>query len=480
MIDLTLPEHENTNEPLYKQLYHRIRGLIHSHELVDGARLPSVRSLRLQLNISKITIETAYQQLLAEGYIFSKPRSGYYVMNPQLPPLSSSAASAGIQTVCKTQQAEPDRSAIPIMIDFHPAAVDGSAFPARSWQKAIGETLTNNPMLLHHYGDPQGEFELRSALSRYLKHARSVVCTPEQIVIGSGIPYSIQVLCKLLDGNPLVAVEDPGYPPVKDTFLDNGLPTMAVPVHEYGISIDELERSEAGIVYVTPSHQFPTGVTMPYAARQQLLQWGHNRSACIIEDDYDGEFFYSGRPLSSMHSLGRNESVVYIGTFSKVFSPALRLNYMVLPLKMLPKLQEVKHLLSAPSRVDQLAMHLFMEQGDWHRHIRRMRSLYRKKRRSFIRLLHEQFGHHIAISGINAGLHIEVTLKTGSCGTQDFIESAAKEGMRVYGFQPAPEQTSPAHAENPKVYLGFGGIPMEDMERSVTLLWKAWSALLNN
>lgn len=489
MIEISLPG--NSSGPLYMQLYRHIRELIHEETLKDGTPLPSVRSLQLQTNLSKITIETAYQMLQAEGYVISKPRSGFYVVNPYslnsaLSEPESSRLSSEIPLLVtkEVSVSSESTSTNTSTIDFHPATVDYDSFPTRSWRNMLSEALSTNSLSPHHYGDPQGEYGLRMNIAHYLKNSRGVICTPEQIVVGSGIQYSVHILTKLLDDLSTVAFEDPGYSPVRDTFIGNGFTILPVPVLDKGLSISDLEKLETNAVYVTPSHQFPTGSIMPFTVRQQLLNWAYSRNAYIIEDDYDGEFRYSSRPVPSLQGIDRRGAVIYIGTFSKVFSPGLRMNYMVLPLPLSNKLASMEHVLSCSSRIDQLAMQLFMERGHWYKHIRRMRNVYRKKHRDFLRLIHEHFANQIQIMGESAGLHLELTVNA-DCSVEELVKLAAGEGVRVYGFQKmwlnSEEMVRTRGTNgigNPKIYLGFGGTNLEDMQLGIQRLKKAWASVL--
>jgi len=464
MFDISLPDSPHT--PLYLQLYMYFRNQIRSGRLTHGTRLPSVRSLCLQLNISKITIETAYQMLLADGYVTSIPRSGYYAYLP------------GLETAQSFPSAEQSEDVLPdrhIHVDFHPATVDSDAFPVQSWKSSISEVFAQHNDTLHRYGDPRGEYEFRAVLAQYLEHSRGVVCSPEQIVVCTGINPSIQLLARLFDERSKIAFEDPGYAPVRATFSANGFDIVPISIEDEGIRMAELERTDARMAYVTPSHQFPTGGTLPLSARQLLLQWAYQRSAYIIEDDYDGEFRYSDRPIPSLQGLDRHGAVIYIGTFSKVFTSAIRMNYIVLPIELARKLNTVEYALNPPSRIDQLAMKVFIERGFWYRHIRRMRNLYRKKRLLFVQLLQEYLGDSVQIRGQNAGLHLEITVKS-SCSKEQLIGSAAAKGVRVYGMEQMWMRGSPG--EERKIYLGYGGVKLADMERGIRLLKQAWADVL--
>ncbi|MFC5702598.1 PLP-dependent aminotransferase family protein [Cohnella faecalis] len=471
MLNLNLTAH--SSQPQYMQLYTQIRDQIRSGGVPYGSRLPSVRSLRLQMNISKSTIETAYQILLTEGYAVSKPRSGLYVANPlgvkPYRPSKDSGSAPG-----EHPHSPPSPTSEPFSIDFRPSAIDEHSFPVRIWRKMLHDALDRSPDKICKYGDPQGEHSFRSVLAEYLRNSRGVVCTPEQIVIGTGIRYCIGVLSKLLTGIGPVAFEEPGYAPVREHLISNGFQIAPIPVVDQGISVEELDNSPAQAVYVTPSHQFPTGRVIPYPERELLLQWARKRNAYIIEDDYDGEFRYFVKPIPSLQGLDRDGRVIYVGTFSKAFTPALRMNYMVLPLELVDKMKNVQYLLDGPSRIDQWAMESFMEQGHWYRHIRRMRKIYGKRHHRFIETIRAHFGDRVQITGHNAGLHIQLTVKTRQ-PSEALVRLAAEEGVRVYDL---PEMwMKPHRSEHPQIYLGFGGMDENGIDKGARLLRKAWEGI---
>lgn len=472
MLNLTLSG--ESHHPLYMQLYSQIRNQIRSGIITDGIRLPSVRSLQLQLNISKTTIETAYQMLLAEGYAVSKPRSGLYAVNPHgikpsLPPNDPSNLDSVDSIATPTPQN--------CLIDFKTSAVDEPTFPIRTWRRMLQSALENSAENLCQYGDPQGEYSFRNVLAEYLRKSRGVVCLPEQIVIGSGIQYSIGILAKLFSNRHHIAFEEPGFAPVREQFKQNGFHLTPISIQDRGLSLEELDNSEAQAVYVTPSHQFPTGSVIPYTEREYLLNWARSRNAYIIEDDYDGEYRYFGKPFPSLQGLDRDGRVIYVGTFSKVFTPALRMNYMVLPMELLKKMRSMHYLLDSPSRIEQWAMQSFIEQGHWYRHIRRMRNTYRKKHHRFIELILTNFADQVEITGHSAGLHIQVTIKTRQ-PAEVLMKLAADEGVRVYDFHEM--WMKPNHSGYPQIYMGFGGISERDMEIGIQLLRKAWRGIVDH
>ncbi|WP_210365999.1 PLP-dependent aminotransferase family protein [Bacillus sp. REN3] len=475
MFEILLATEEQNDAPLYLQIYKQFRTQIRNGNISDGSRLPSIRSLQSQLNISKTPIETAYQMLIAEGYVISKDRSGLYAVNTEeSPPLvkqrnsrrdSPGSLLLGLQTAKKTWK-----------IDFDPSAVDKEMFPIRIWKKTLNHILEDFFRSIGEYGDMQGEASLRAELATYLRNSRGVICSPGQIIIGSGISYSIGILSKLLTDVKLVGMEEPGFEPVREQFRLNDFEVVPIPIQDGPFPVEKLDESKAQMVYVTPSHQFPTGKVMPYAEREQLLNWAYSKQGYIVEDDYDGEFRYIGKPIPSLQSLDQHGRVIYIGTFSKAFSPAFRMNYMVLPMELAEKLETIRHLLACPSRVDQWAMSSFIEQGHWYRHIRRMRNVYRKKHRRLIELIQVHFNEKCIITGHSAGLHIQLTVRT-KLSAAELLQLAKEREVKVYDFRQMWIKEKPA--EYPNIYLGFGGISEEEMETGILLLKEAWSGILD-
>ena len=474
MFDILLPE--RSEQPLYQQLYIQIRDQIRNGNLADGMRLPSVRALQVQLNISKTPIETAYQMLTAEGYVVSRPRSGLYVANPYKNVTASIPNTEVYDVSRKTppKPKSPDSVKQAGFIDFDPTALDHETFPIRTWNTMLKEALENHANMIGKYGDPQGEHGLRVVVADYLRNSRGVICSPEQIVIGVGMAYSIGILSKLLKDTRRIAFEEPGYSLVRDQFMLNSCEILPIPVDDKGISLTDLESSTAQMVYVTPSHQFPTGCITPYPERERLLEWAIANHAYIIEDDYDGEFRYLGKPIPSLQGLDSSGRVIYIGTFSKALTPALRMNYMVLPPKLIERLLSMTHeVVYAPSRVEQWAMQSFIEQGHWYRHIRKVRNLYRNRHHYLITLIQNHLGRHVEITGQNAGLHIQLVVKKHQT-SEELVDSAAEVGVKVYDLRKMWMEMNQDPAQYPNLYLGFAGLSMADMETGIRLLQKAW------
>ncbi|OZB98574.1 PLP-dependent aminotransferase family protein [Paenibacillus sp. XY044] len=475
MFDLLLPE--QSGSPLYLQIYHLIREQIRSGKVAAGTRLPSVRALQQQLHISKTPVETAYHMLVVEGYALNKPKSGFYVVNPNF--------ARNIETSSPAQRMQPNHT-LPGFHDFHellpeegmdwidfnPTLVDGDSFPMRTWNKMLKEAAQLKTAQLGQYGDSSGEPGLRGAISEYLAHSRGVICSPEQVIVGSGMSYSIGILVKLLDGARRVAFEEPGFDLVRNLLNGYGWETVPIPVGGHGLLVDALSNDHFQAVYVTPSHQFPTGGIMPYSQRVRLLAWAEMAGAYILEDDYDGEFRYQGKPIPSLQGLDNQGRVIYIGTFSKTLSPALRINYMVVPPSLQNNLSKLHpDQLYAPSRLEQWALEKFMRDGHWYKHLRKTRNLYRKKHHHLIDLIRIHLGEHVQITGQHAGLHLQLSVHRQGAA-QELIQLAEKQRVRVYDFRSMWAQHP--DPDFPVVYLGFAGLPLSVMEEGILRLKTAW------
>ncbi|MGG3885305.1 PLP-dependent aminotransferase family protein [Brevibacillus panacihumi] len=457
------------SEPLYLQLYRYFSLEIREQRLPSGTRLPSVRTLSDFLQVSKTTVESAYHQLLAEGYIESRERSGFFVVD-----------ATWYGPVLQKKRREPESSlpaAVPVQYNFHQASIDPDHFPFALWKKYSNQCMREENKELLRYGDRQGEPELRLELARYLRQARGVQASPEQIVIGAGTQVMITLLGYLFGlRGQAVAMEEPGYQGVRKVFLNLGFDVKPIPLEADGIHIEKLRESGAGLVYITPSHQDPTGIVMPYAKRLRLLQWAAQTESYIIEDDYDGEFRYHGRPIPSLRGLDAAGRVIYMGTFSKSLLPAIRISYMVLPPSLLALYHE--HLAEydqTASRIHQQTLALFMKTGDWERHIRKMRTLYKKKHDALLHLLREEMGEAIRITGQDAGISVMVEVRS-RCDAQTLTELAAAAGIRVYPTD--HKWMRLIDHDFPSFQFGFGGQTIEEMEAGIRLLGEVWRPTL--
>lgn len=453
----------NNNDPLplYQQLYRQMRDHILSGQLPADARLPSVRELAQELAASRNTVDTAYQELLAEGYIYSKKRSGYFVSS-----LEHEAASPSLSRQARRIE-RPAPPGIPCRFDFHPARLDPRSFPTALWRQCLLQALRGSGQALTEYGAPQGDMELRRQLQQYLERSRGVVCDPEQIVVCAGLQQSLEIVAQLLRTNhAALAVEAPGYHLPRAVFANHGYRIAPIPVTPQGLDVEALKASGAALAYVTPSHQLPLGYVMPIARRLQLLEWSEHGNNMILEDDYDSELRYHGRPIPSLQGLRPQGRIAYFGTFSKTLSPALRLSYLVLPPTLLSDYQRrfAAYFCTVPL-LEQRTMAAFMAQGHWERHVRRMRTLYRQKHDAMLAAIARHFGNATVI-GLGAGLHVVVELVSAPT-ERALLQRAAENGIRLFPFSAF---YSTNEDETNRLILGFGGLSAGEIEAGITLL----------
>ena len=459
LLFLTLDKEDE--RPLYEQLYLNIKQAIIRQDIPTGTKLPSKRQLSDFLNISQTTIELAYGQLLAEGYIISRPRVGYFAEAiDELPYVEKEMPSA----------VALDDGPASYRFDFSPGKIDEDGFPFHLWRKYAKDIYDEASKQLLQPGHAQGEYALRSEIARYLYESRGIQCLPEQIVIGSGTEQLLPMILRLFNKDDRIAFENPGYSAIPHAHIQGR--AVPVGVDEDGLLVDELEKSDANLVYITPSHQFPTGAVLSATRRAQLLKWAaQKQSRYIIEDDYDSEFRYIGKPIPALQGLDKGDRVIYMSTFSKSFMPSLRVAYFVLPLSLLPKYREVFSYYSATvPRFDQHLLANFMRDGHFSKHLNRMRKIYRKKHDKLIAILS---GHYpaVRVSGDSAGMHVLLSVPHTET-EKELLAHARRERLHI---QPLTRyMMKPVAYEHPTFILGFGGIPIKDLEEALHALMKAF------
>ena len=468
MFTLALSLDPKGRTPMYEQLYAAMADAIREGALRHGEKLPSKRTLCAQLGVSRSTVETACELLLAEGYVESRPRSGYYVAEYQ-----TVAATQG-KVLCVPREATENRDRFlnaenrPLLPSLSTSAVDVSLFPYASWAKLYKEVVYNSPELLQR-GDPQGEAALREALVRLLSEYRGVRCAPEQLVVGSGMETLLDQLITIFGPEAVYAMEDPGYPALERSLRARGRELRFVPMDSAGMDADALETSGAGVAYLTPSHQFPLGITMPASRRSRLLRWAAEREGWIVEDDYDSEFRYGGRPISSMQGMDRHGRVIYAGTFSRSLAPAIRLAYMVLPPALLPRWEAVYgRQQPTVSRYEQTVMARFLDGGFYARYIRRVGKLYADRRAALLEALSGIEG--LTVSGADGGIHLLVTLPRLS--EAELLRRAAEAGLPLRGLS---EFCHRVPAEPSTLVLGYGGLATKEIPALTERLKTAWA-----
>ena len=465
MNDLAISLDAGLAVPLYEQIYTYIKKEIQSGGLPFRERLPSTRKLAKYLQVSRTTVDMAYEQLVSEGYIEAEPYRGYFVCELEgLYHLEPEKVRPQ-----KTKGAEPPKYGY----DFSPNGVDAASFPQNTWRKLSKSVLLEEESQLFQLGDPQGEEGLRRTIAQYLRQARGVNASPEQIVIGAGNDFLLLLLCSMLGSGQRIAMETPTYRKAYDLFRSLSNEVRVVELDEAGMRVDALAQTDAQIAYVMPSHQYPLGIVMPVKRRMQLLEWAERAPGrYIIEDDYDSEFRYKGKPIPALQGYDRSDRVIYIGTFSKSIAPAIRVSYMVLPAVLLELYRRRGRAISCTvSRVDQRMIAAFLRDGYFERHLNKMRAVYKSRHDVLLEEL-RAFRCVSRISGEHAGVHILLTFTNGM-SEEEALRRAAAQGVRVYGLSRyfIGESTPPAEAT---VILGYANLPEEEIRAAAARLRAAW------
>jgi GntR family transcriptional regulator/MocR family aminotransferase len=475
---------------LYQQLYRSLRRAILAGQLAPGVRLPATRTLARELGVSRNTVLIAYEQLLAEGYAVGQAGSGTYVASalpdamlttaqtlPEVVPASPSAMPrlsaygqhAALHWPVLAPGQEPHRAAV--RYDFRYGLPAVEEFPHDTWRRLLARRARSASVRSLRYGPPEGYEPLREAIADYLRRSRAVVCEPEQILIVNGSQQALDLAARvLLDPGDWVVIEEPHYQGARQVFLAAGARLLTSVVDADGLDVSDLPRAAASarLAYVTPSHQFPTGAIMSLARRLALLAWAERADAYVLEDDYDSEYRYEGRPVEAVQGLDRSGRVIYVGTFSKVLFPALRLGYMVLPKPLLQPFLAAKWLTDRhTSTLEQEMLTDFIREGHFERHLRRSRMRNAARRSTLLEALATYLGSRIAISGANAGIHLLVWLHgTRPDHIDELINRAARAGVGLYSVMPY-YLTPPCRAG---LLLGYGAMTEDDIRAGIQRL----------
>lgn len=462
-VDITPFIKKEDANPIYLQLYQYFREHIENGQLTAGTKLPSIRQLSQTTNISKNTVEIAYQQLVAEGYVEGREKKGLFVL--KLDDFHFIDLQGSPHPPMKNESAIHEEKTV---IDFQYGDIDLEHFPHKTWKKCLVNAFENPTQEVFSYGNKKGHYGLRSEIAHYLYQARGVKCSPGQVILTAGTQTAIQLVCQLLSlRNNKVAMENPGYDGVRRVFESHHCKIKPISLEEDGINMDELEKSSALCAYVTPSHQFPLGMVLPIQKRIKLLQWAEKNSSYIIEDDYDGEFRYQGQPIPSLKSLDMNGNVIYLGTFSKAFLPAARVSYLVLPEKLLKRFQsEFSFYNQSVSPLIQEALFQFMKDGHFSRHIRKMRKIYQSKQKVLLAAIDLYLEEKVKVIGQKAGLHL--LLEFNKVDTRKLVKQAEKLGVRIY----LTEQYwyNDGLNSSQQIIIGYGGLTEEFVQNGIQKL----------
>lgn len=462
--------------PLYQQVYQQIREQILQGVLGPGQRLPSSRTLANCYRVGRVTVTTAYDQLLAEGYVQSQTGAGTFVADdlpllepiplPFLPSLSHWAQHLGHVVI----ERDGEGGTRP-QIDFGFGRSFPHLFPYDIWRRLLNRYLSTDDSMLSRYGSTAGFEPLRQAIAEYLARQRGVLCKPEQVVVVNGGQQALDILTRLfLNPGDEVLVESPGYPDAWELFRMNGARLHPLPVDEHGFPAHQIPRDcPARLAFVTPTNQFPQGGAMPLERRLALLHWAKENDALIVEDDYDGELRYHGHPLAALQGLDSTGHVVYLGTFSKVLFPALRLAYVVLPPALLKPFLQMKAVVDrgAPT-LTQAAVSDFITEGHFEKHLNHLRKAYGKRREILIQALQTYVNVPLRYAQEEAGLHVMVYLPPGM-DEEQVVRYAAAHGVGVYPgsiyhlLRPSP----------PSILLGFSGLDETEIQEGIRRLSQA-------
>ncbi len=463
MIELMIDLDGGAKAPLYEKIYEHIKNEIVDGKISQGEKLPSTRLLAKNLSVSRSTVEMAYDQLFAEGYIESRPCSGYYVCDiRELYQLERPQKAV--------KQAKSDEQRIEHhYIDFSPDAIDTMHFPYNIWRKIHKNVLLDDREELLFSGDGQGDWGLRSEIVKYLHQARGVNCEPAQVVIGAGNEYLEILLAQLVGTGKKVLMDDPTYMQAYRTFCNIGYEVAALPVDENGMALEQIEKVEPDMIYVMPSHQFPLGSVMNLKKRLELLKWaseGENRY--IIEDDHDSEYRYRGKPIPSLQSIDHDGKVIYLGTFSKSIAPSLRISYMVLPDRLMQEYHKTCGFYSTTvPKVQQEVLREFIGEGHFGRHLNKMRAIYKNKH-DFLAAELKSCKWVKSVRGDHAGLHVLVEVDT-KLTESELCNKALTAGVKITGISQHYIQ-KPMQMKYPVILLGYGKLSEKEIKEGLEIL----------
>lgn len=440
--------------PLYQQLYLSLKAAMEGGRLKQGERMPSIRKFSEDLGVSRTTVEGAYQQLCVEGYLKSEPKRGYFVLAGEQPPSHPRRPSLA-----------PPPSRESFRYNLGTDCADGENADLKIWKRHVRDVL-NRKELIVSYGDHQGEKALRQALSQYASRARGVSAGADELGVGAGSQPLLYLLCGLA-GERRVAIEERGFAQAEQVFSDCGMEVLRLPSDQNGLNPEALLACGARLAYVSPSSPVSSGSAMPTSRRFQLLAWAQQTGGILVEDDYNGELRYNARPIPAMQGMAGGERVAYLGSFSKLLLPSVRVGYMALPPALLPLYRaRAQNYNQTASKIEQLALAAYISSGQMERRLRRLRKLYAAKSQQMGRCLAQ------ALPGMPFTLRetaLYYSLPVPEALAQPMCQAAARHGLRV-----RPRRSG----LGPSLALSFSGLPLEDIPQAIGLLGEAWASFL--
>lgn len=482
---LTYSFEDRADEPLYEFLYNQIKNDIKSNKIKQGEKLPSKRALAKHLDISTITVENAYSQLVAEGYIYSVPRSGFYVSEISMVNFGDShnksssnkeMARTSETTNSNIKKQDKNNNMTNYFIDFVSNSTVADNFPFSTWSKLLRDNMSNNKKELMTKSPSTGVYKLRCAIVDYLYEFRGMKVSPEQIVVGAGTEYLYGLIIQLLGYDRIYGVEDPGYQKISHIYDSNNVEYVHIPFDDRGICIASLDESNADVLHITPSHHFPTGIVTPINRRHELLSWASkSEDRYIIEDDYDSEFRLVGRPIPALQSIDESEKVIYINTFSKSLTSTIRISYMVLPKTLIERYnKELSFYACTVSNFEQYTLANFIDEGYFEKHINRMRTYYKNVRNEILSAIKSQgkkAKKEINIREENAGLHFLLEVKT-DLTDEELVESARNQGVNISCL--SQYYYNQANAKHHTLIINYSGVKADNIKEGVKKLFEVF------
>lgn len=452
------------SESLYLYLYKCIKNDILDGKVAAGEKLPSKRSFAKNLGISTITVENAYAQLLAEGYIYSIPKKGYYA--------ADISERTGFSDSVPVNSENFAIAANPVYrFDFVSNRNSAQNFPFATWTKLMRETISEKKEELMVGAPSGGIVELRAAICRHIRQFRNMEVDPKQVIVGAGTEYLYGLIIQLLGRDKIYAVENPGYDKIVKIYESNGVECKYISMDTSGILVSELEDSGAQIAHISPSHHYPTGIVTPVSRRYELLGWAaKSEERYIIEDDYDSEFRLVGKPMATLQSIDVSEKVIYMNTFTKSLASTIRISYMVLPYHLLERFYERLGFYSCTvSNFEQYTLARFINDGYFEKHINRMRKFYKSVRdRLLNELKKDAMAGRIEIREEDAGLHFLMKIDT-DMADEVFLQKASQNGIRLSSLAGAYFNEPPEETKHTMI-MNYSGIRMDDIEAAVACL----------
>jgi GntR family transcriptional regulator/MocR family aminotransferase len=452
---------------LTREIYRQLRRAILDGRLAPGDRLPPTRELARRLNVSRTTVTVAYDRLTGEGFITSRVGAGTFVSDDvAAPPDPARPADGALRprpfwdtVVVPTVFDRPAR------FDFRTGIPDTTQFPYQSWRRLLARQLRPAAVGTGAYGDPAGHSGLRVAIARHIGLARGVQADAEDVVVTNGTQQAVDLVARvLLAPGDRVAVETPGYGPPRRLLASLGAEVVGVPVDDQGLVVEAIPQGTR-LVYVTPSHQFPLGTAMSLSRRLALLAWAERNDAAVVEDDYDSEFRYGGRPIEPLQTMDPSGRVIYVGSFSKTLLATLRLGFLVAPASLFAAVRRAKFLADWHTPLPtQAALADFIDQGLFARHLRRMRAVYQQRHQQIVESLADRFADHLKLVPSSAGLHVTATVPTSTPEElQAVLDRAWAAGVAI---QPL-SMFDLGPPSQPGIVLGYGAVPTADIEEGL-------------